>query len=293
MTIDEENNILYAGTNKEIVKVDLATNAVSTIVTNSSFLSNSFAKPSAMDVGPGGKLYLLVEYSLVMPITGNVFVIDPAAKTATLAGSRSVGVGLGGSFAFNTPFAVLGTGEIIAFDSKLSELCKFSPNLSVRTVIYTIPAGTEAFKQIIKLNNNTIRIVFGGLGGNFYHDYATSLSAKVNYTTFGNSLLSATSGGSDFYGIQSATIVDPTNSSSPLQKQAYTIGKINGGQTDFQAKASFTINKFNQVNASIKTYNFIGLNGKNYFYADKNGNMYGLIIPSSDADAGIYKFTIN
>ncbi len=294
MTVDEVNNIVYAGTTTQIIKIDLATGNVSTIIQNSSFLTLLFAKPSAMDVGADGKLYLLSEFSGNAPTTpgSNVFVIDPVAKTATKLGNRYVGVNIGGSTAYNTPFQVMGNGEIIAFDQTARELCKFSADLTTRTVIYTLPVSLESFVQLVKVNQNTIRIVLADVTSSYYYDYTTTLGAKTVFNKpAGPTFISATAGGTGMYGVAGVTVNEPGNTGG-IPKKNYTIGKLNAGQTDWEKKASFTIDKFNLV-SNVKYHNFISLNGKNFFYADKNGNMYALIMPNYDTDAGIYKFTIN
>ncbi|MES2810330.1 MAG: IPT/TIG domain-containing protein [Bacteroidota bacterium] len=294
MTVDEVNNIVYAGTTTQIIKIDLATGTVSTILNNSSFLTLLFAKPSAMDVDATGKLYLLSEFSGVTPTTpgSNVFVIDPVAKTATALGNRYIGVNLGGSTAYNVPFQVMGNGEIITFDGTMREFCKFSANLSTRTVIYTLPVSLESFVQLVKVDQNTCRIVLADVTSSYYYDYTTTLGAKTDFNKpAGSTFISATMGGTNKYGIAGLIVNEPGNTGG-IPKKNYTIGKLNTAQTGWEQKASFTIDKFNLVNG-VKYHNFISLNGKNFFYADKNGNMYALIMPNYDTDAGIYKFTLN
>ncbi|WP_017258588.1 IPT/TIG domain-containing protein [Pedobacter arcticus] len=298
MTVDEERNVIYAGTKDQIIKIDLATNAVSTVIANSSFktISGSLSSDlSAMDVDANGKLYVSVTFIGTEPATGsNIFVIDPVAKTAKLAGNRFVGVSIPGlypTFALNAPFQVMGNGEIIAFDESGRELCKFSADLSVRTVIYTLPIALEAFTQLIEVNATTVRIVLTGIGEKYYYDYSTTsgLGTKTNFAEpTGFAMISQTIGGTNKYGVAGEAITsDPTFQN----KKTYTIGRLNTAQTSWDKKGAFIIESFSAAGA-LKFYNVIGLNGKNYFYADKNGNMYAHISGSADS-TGIYKLSLN
>ncbi len=294
MTVDEERNMMYAGTLTQIIKIDLATNTVSTVIDNSFFNTIPNSELSAMDVDANGKLYVSVAFIAVKPTSGgNIFVIDPVAKTATLAGSRFVGVSIPSatlpSFAYNRPFQVMGNGEIITFDENARELCKFSADLSVRTVIYTLPISLETFTQLVKVNPTTVRIVLTGISGKYYYDYSTTLGSKTNFAEpTGFTMISQTIGGTNKYGVAGEAITsDPT-----LQnKKTYTIGRLNTAQTSWDKKGSFIIESFSTA-GTLKFYNTIGLNGKNYFYADKNGNMYAHILGSAD-NTGIYKFSLN
>lgn len=294
MTVDEERNVAYAGTTTQIIKIDLTTNAVSTILNNSTFITIPYGKPSAMDVDANGKIYLLAEMYGAIPTSGsNVYIIDPVAKTAKTAGNRFVGVSLVGSFAINTPFQVLATGEIIAFDQSFKQLCKFSADLSVRTVIYTLPLVLENVVQLIKVNPTTVRIVLTGISDKYYYDYTTSLGPKTTYNEpTGYKMISQTIGGSNKYGVAAEMIMNPNSAFNINERATYTVGRLDNAQTAWIKKGSFVIESYNEIN-TIKYYNFIGLNGRPYFYADKNGNMYAQILANSNVDAGIYKFSLN
>lgn len=298
MTVDEANNVIYAGTKDQIIKIDLATNAVSTVIANSSFktIPGSLSSDlSAMDVDANGKLYVSVTFIGTEPTTGsNIFVIDPVAKTAKLAGNRFVGVagpGLYPTFALSAPFQVMSNGEIITFDESGRELCKFSADLSVRTVIYTLPIALETFTQLVKVNPTTVRIVLTGISGKYYYDYSTTsgLGSKTNFVEpSGYTMISQTMANANKYGVAGEAITSDPNLQN---KKTYTIGRLNTAQTSWDKKGSFIIESFSTAGA-LKFYNTIGLNGKNYFYADKNGNMYAHILGSAD-NTGIYKFSLN
>ena len=291
MTVDEERNVIYAGTKTDIIKIDLATNAVSTIIKNDTFIKIPYGKPSAMDVDANGKLYLLAEMYGPVPTSGsNVYVIDPATKTAKTVGNRFVGVSLVGSFAINTPFQVLEDGEIIAFDQSFKTLCKFSPDLTERTVIYTLPIALETFVQLIEVNQNTVRIVLTGISGKYAYDYSTSLSAKMDFKEpAGFNMISQTMANSNKYGVAAEDFKDAT---AAIPRKTFTVGRLNAAQTSWEKKGSFIIETFFEAN-KIKYYNTIGLNGRNYFYADKNGNMYAQILATSNDAGGLYKISLN
>ncbi len=294
MTIDEDRNIAYAASREQIIKIDLATNSVSPIINTASFLNIPNGQPSAMDVDASGKLYVYGSmYGLIPPTGSNVFIIDPVAKTAKIAGNRFLGYTLVGNLGLNTPFVVLGNGDIITFDQTNRQLCKFSSDLSVRTVIYTMPLALESFIQLIKVNNNTVRIVLTGLSSKYYYDYSGALGLKTDFNApAGFNMISQTIGGNSKYGVAGTKIEDPSNAFSGQPRTTYTVGRLNAAQTGWEKSGSFIIETLNQV-STIKFYNFIGLNGKNYFYADKNGNMYVNILGSSLAETGIYKISLN
>ncbi|OAQ38134.1 hypothetical protein A5893_15130 [Pedobacter psychrophilus] len=294
MTLDESRNIAYACTVDQVVKIDLSTNAVSTIIKNSAYLNIPNGLPSAMDVDANGKVYVMAQFvGAVPPTGGNVFIIDPIAKTAKLLGNRYIGVSLVGSFGQNAPFQVMGNGEIIAIDQSFREVCKFSADLSVRTVIYTLPLVLETFVQLIKVNQNTARIVLTGISNKYYYDYSTSLGSKTNFDEpTGFKMISQTIGGNIKYGVAGEIIVDNNNKLSVQQRTTYTVGQLNNAQTSFDKKGSFIIESLFET-SNVKFYNFVGLNGKNYFYADKNGNMYVHILGSAATETGIFKISLN
>ena len=105
-------------------------------------------------------------------------------------------------------------------------------------------------------------------------------------------MVSQTIGGTSKYGVAGLKIEDPTNTLSGQPKTTYTVGRLNSGQTVWEKTGSFIIENFQQAGI-IKYYDFIGLNGKNYFYADKNGNMYMHVLGSGTATSGIYKIDMN
>ncbi|HVW96730.1 MAG TPA: IPT/TIG domain-containing protein [Mucilaginibacter sp.] len=292
-TIDEAHDVMYAGTISHILKIDLTTNNVSVMLANSSFLTTGISQPSAMDVGPDGKLYLLADLVTVsgVPTTGgNVYQINTSDNTVKRVGNKYIGLNLGGALGDNVPFMVTPDNGFITMDGSIYTIVKYSADLSIRTVILTTNI-LESFSHLIKNTDNSIRIVTNTLFTKSYYDYKTSLSAKTDYAASVNTdLVSITRGGSSFYALQSKYAPDASATST---HRIYTIGKLNASQTGFDKKASFTIDGYREV-AGIKNYNFIPLNGKTYFYADKNGNMYGLVLSlQADDNAGIVKFTIN
>ncbi len=291
--IDETRNLAYAATKDEVIKIDLSTNAVTSIIKNSDFINIPYGEPKAIDVDANGKVYVLASMYGTLPTSGsNIFVIDPVAKTAKVAGSRFVGVMLNNQFGLGAVLQVMGNGEIIAIDQSSKELCKFSPDLSVRTVIYTLPIALENFVQLIKVNATTVRIVLTGISEKYYYDYSGTLGPKTPYAApSGYKMISQTIGGGSKYGVAGEAIVEASTQYG-VPRTTYTVGRLNTAQTAWEKKGSFIIESVWEAN-NIKYYNFIGLNAITYFFADKNGNMYAHILGNDKAARGIYKISLN
>lgn len=292
-TVDEAHNVMYVGTVTHIVKIDLITNAVTPLAKNSDFIKLGGSQPSAIDVSPDGKLYVLTDIVSVfgVPTTGgNLYNINTTSGAAALVGERYIGLNIGGALGDSIPFMVTKDGEFITIDGGINNVVKYSSDLKVRTVIK--PAAIlEDFSHLLRNADNSIRIVTQTLFNKSYYDYANNkLSAKKDYPAAINTdLISLTRGGSSFYGIKVKPAADAATNVGHAQ---YTIGKTNSGQTAFEKTASFTIDSY--LDGAIKTYDFIGLLGKSYFYADKNDNMYALVTSFAFNDnSGIVKFKIN
>lgn len=105
-------------------------------------------------------------------------------------------------------------------------------------------------------------------------------------------MISQTIGGTNKYGVGGENTNDPNNTGSGQPRTKYTVGRLNSAQTVWEKKGSFIIESFFET-SNIKFYNFIGLNGKNYFYADKDGNFYAHIVGSNVPEAGIIKISLN